>query len=158
MQSELPAEFRDIELPEPIGWWPPAPGWWLMLALIVTSLIVLWFARRWWQNRLRRSAIRELDEIYTQHMQHGDDQQLVRQINILLRRFLLASGDKDAASLTGENWLQHLEQFCATTKMRHSEAQVLAEGPYQSNPKVDSERLVGTIQVWLSEFKTPQKL
>ncbi len=158
MPSSLPPEFRDIELPNAISWWPPAPGWWLLLLLFLVSLILAWFTWRRWQNGLRRSAISELEEIYNQHLHHGDDQQLVRQINILLRRFLLASGDKQAASLTGEDWLCHLEQFCTTAKIRHSEARVLAVGPYQSNPTVDSEKLVGAVQVWLKQYKAQRQL
>ena len=28
--------LRDIELPEAISWWPLAPGWWLLLMVVLT--------------------------------------------------------------------------------------------------------------------------
>ena len=30
--------LRDLHLPEPVGWWPPAPGWWILLLLVTTLL------------------------------------------------------------------------------------------------------------------------
>ncbi len=32
------AQLRDIHLPDPISWWPPAPGWWV-LAVVVLALL-----------------------------------------------------------------------------------------------------------------------
>ena len=31
--AQLP--LRDIHLPLPIAWWPPAPGWWLAASLVI---------------------------------------------------------------------------------------------------------------------------
>jgi hypothetical protein len=35
MNPDPLAQLRDIHLPEPVSWWPPAPGWW-GLALVVS--------------------------------------------------------------------------------------------------------------------------
>ena len=51
--AELP--LRDIHLPEPVSWWPMAPGWWwviglLLLASAVVTGIILY--RRYRRSRL----------------------------------------------------------------------------------------------------------
>ena len=55
----------DITVPEPISWWPLAPGWWVVTAIvllaIVAALVVM--VRRWRRNAYRRAALAELDSL-----------------------------------------------------------------------------------------------
>lgn len=54
MQAEL-AKLHDIRLPGPIGWWPLAPGWWLLLALVCAAVLFVL-----WRDRQRRKSLRYL--------------------------------------------------------------------------------------------------
>ena len=62
MDPNLP--LRDIHLPAPISWWPPAPGWWLLLFGIPTLLILLAWLWRWVRRKtVRKLALAELESI-----------------------------------------------------------------------------------------------
>ncbi|HAZ78530.1 MAG TPA: hypothetical protein DCX08_01220 [Porticoccaceae bacterium] len=62
MQSDPLAKLRDIHLPEPISWWPLAPGWWILvlstMGLLIWLIIVLF--RRYQTNLYRREALQKL--------------------------------------------------------------------------------------------------
>jgi len=51
------AGLHDIHMPEAIGWWPPAPGWWLLLGLVFISIAALFFYRRWNASRNNRPVV-----------------------------------------------------------------------------------------------------
>ena len=38
--------LRDIAVPPPVPWWPPAPGWWVVMAVLAIAVIVVAF-RAW---------------------------------------------------------------------------------------------------------------
>ena len=63
--EDLP--LRDIHLPDPVSWWPMAPGWWLLFFLLVLLIsLSIFFLRR--RQQYRRSAVykakQELDRIH----------------------------------------------------------------------------------------------
>ena len=32
--QETPLPLRDLHLPAEVGWWPLAPGWWVLIAIV----------------------------------------------------------------------------------------------------------------------------
>jgi len=58
-------QLRDIHLPEAVHWWPPAPGWWIVAALLLT--LTIWLSR-YLQARYRRQYFR------------GESQDLLKQV------------------------------------------------------------------------------
>jgi hypothetical protein len=110
--EEQALPLRDLHLPEPIGWWPLAPGWWVLLALLAGALGYLagrWY-RAWVFNAPRRFALRELARIEAEYLEHRDPVVLGKQLSELLRRGMLAYAPRaDIAGLTGEDWLAWLD-------------------------------------------------
>ena len=52
--------LNDIVLPDAVAWWPPAPGWYAVLAVLLALLLWLSFRalRAWRRNIYRRQALR----------------------------------------------------------------------------------------------------
>ena len=49
--------LRDIHLPEPIGWWPPALGWWILALLVILTIgLCIWLIRRITRKTAIKSA------------------------------------------------------------------------------------------------------
>ena len=70
-------ELRDIHLPEPISWWPIAPGWWLLLALILALIAFAFFARkRYLKRQLNRDIKAEIEDIKQQYARTQNQPQL----------------------------------------------------------------------------------
>lgn len=110
-ENALP--LRDLHLPDPIGWWPLAPGWWVLIALAAAGLV--WLAWRWyraWQFEApRRHALRELARIEAEYLEHRDPVELGKAVSALLRRGMLAYAPRaSVAGLTGEAWLARLDE------------------------------------------------
>jgi hypothetical protein len=108
--NQLP--LRDLHLPDPIGWWPLAPGWWVLitLALIGIGYLLLQAWRTWRFNAPRRYAMRALATIEAEYVSHRDPVTLGRQVSELLRRGMLAYAPRhEVAGLTGESWLAWLD-------------------------------------------------
>lgn len=101
--------LRDIHLPEPVAFWPPAPGWWLLLvglALVAAAAALLLRARR---RSVRRAALAELDDLRARQREAVDASALAAALAGLLRRVALARfGARRVASLHGDAWCRFL--------------------------------------------------
>ena len=126
--------LRDIRLPEPVGWWPPAPGWWLLA--FVLALLFVWIAvrvrkaRR--QGRARRHALKQLKQLEANYDRDGNAVALGRGLSILVRRTMLAYAPRaDVAGLAGDAWLDWLDDGLANPQFRLGAGRALAELPYR---------------------------
>lgn len=147
-------ELRDIHLPEPISWWPPALGWWLIAGSIL-FIIVAVFLFRYYQKKqaLKKQVLAEFEIICTQYQQDKNDLSLLQSISTLLRRACISFYPRsEAASLTGDAWLDFLDST-GNEKNFHSEwGQAIATAPYlseNSHIDIDIEKLISLCDNWL---------
>lgn len=155
--TQLP--LRDLHLPDPVGWWPPAPGWWVLAAIALAA--VAWVVRRWLKDRARararRHALSELNRYVEDYSRHGNAVTLGADISELVRRTMLAYAPREeVAGLTGEAWLAWLDRDLERPVFREGEGRPLIEWPYR-DPTADIDRAEVTafIDAVRLRLKTP---
>jgi hypothetical protein len=155
--TQLP--LRDLHLPVPVGWWPLAPGWWFVI-LLASGILghLAWRAyQRWRYNAARRFALRELKRYETEYLEHRDPVTLGKQLSALLRRAMLAYAPRDdVAGLTGEAWLQWLDNGMPLPYFHTEGGKSLLELPYRDPngdfSDVDIDALLSAVRM---RFSTP---
>lgn len=151
--------LRDIHLPEPIGWWPPAIGWWLLAGIAIGLIlaVVLWWR---WRARVRRSpaaiASRDLARLRDAWAGDGDSQRLIRELSTWLRRAGMSIATREqAAGLTGARWHSFLDELAGEPVFAESAGtggRLLVEGPYRRDDSMsaqDGDRLIDLCERWL---------
>ena len=150
--SELP--LRDIHLPAPLSWWPPAPGWWLLLTLLVAiALLGGYLLHRYRRNALQRAAQQALHRIGEDYRQSGDARVLAQQLSILLRRVSLSCYPRrQVAGLTGCAWLSLLDRCLPGEEFQRGAGRVLIDAPYSLDSRVDGPALLQLCERWLRQL------
>ena len=139
-------DLRDIHTPLEPSWWPPAPGWWLLVILTAT-LIACATVALYKRNKLlrpRREAERLIIELYqatlTKGASNGD---YVRGTNEILKRLIVnVLGRRDLAPTSAASWLQALDEMSGTTEFTQGAGAVFGISRYSRNPpEVDLSEL-----------------
>ncbi len=170
--------LRDIHLPEPISWWPLAPGWWLLVTGLLLIIATVFISRKIYRSKqLKRDVNTELETIKQQFQQTQDKSQLAKALSILLRRANITYysqnnfNGENVAGLTGEDWLAWLDKThskadsALTTKniTFHSDSgRILITAPYmadKSKLNYDAPNLIRLCESWLlSPHKKTRRL
>ncbi|HEY9134909.1 MAG TPA: DUF4381 domain-containing protein [Pseudomonadales bacterium] len=121
MNTDPLAQLKDIHLPEPIGIWPPALGWWLLL-LVVTGLVgfgIYYLLRKYLHSAYRRAALKILDSINKDYQRHNNAKQWLNEITQLLKRTCMkAYPSSEFAELSGTEWLNYLDSKLDAKKVK----------------------------------------
>lgn len=126
MNNPALEQLRDIHLPQAVHWWPPAPGWWLVAAMVLA--LTIWLSR-YLQARYRRQYFRgetqdllkKIWQDYQQNYQQSHEQQAEN----------TANADRDFI----ENTLALLRRAGKTAQLSTaSNGEVLTEEHLQSMP------------------------
>jgi Domain of unknown function (DUF4381) len=129
--SQLP--LRDIHLPGPVGWWPPAFGWWLVAALVLVGLAL--YALHYYRARHKRAALRALTRVRAALDQGAEPVACLQFLSTVLRRFAMtsvarAAGEAEVAGLIGERWLKYLDGRWDRTDFSAGVGKRLLAAPY----------------------------
>lgn len=153
--------LRDIHLPEPVSWWPPAIGWWLLIITVLAfTMAVTW----WWRRRQARRhapatiAQAELVRLRTAWSEHENSAGLVKDLSNWLRRASMSMVSRQqAASLTGAEWCAFLDEVAGEPIFRDSAGHLVAAAPYQDLPDHDAEKMLALCERWLRAASRAQR-
>lgn len=106
-------QLRPIHVPNPIGYWPLAWGWQLVLVLSVLMLMGVgyWTWQRYHQGLPKREALRLLTNYETTYQTTMNAQQASASLVELLKRVALVYFPREeVAELYGEPWVRFLQE------------------------------------------------
>ena len=149
-------QLADIHLAATPSAWPPAPGWWILLFLLLglITFTVIKFIR---YLRFKKHQTRILQALGQLEKTLNKDQspEAIADVNILLRRLALAHYPrKKIASLTGQDWLKFLDKSGSTNDFSQGAGKLLADAPYLVNipPSADIKGLSLVVKKWVKQI------
>jgi len=135
------AQLRDVIAPAVPGFWPPALGWWLLLALLCAMLLIVGFLYRRFK---RRSPLDELNAVIAL-----PPPQAVVELSILMRRIAITRFSRPVvASLCDEDWLVFLDQSGHTNQFTCGPGRILVSAPYCAIPPEQLQPLFEVCRNW----------
>jgi len=151
--------LRDINGIDPVGWWPPGPGWWVVAALLLLTLIVIkwkWSTIVCWikQPRApwRRDARKQLN-LLRKRLTISDSKKIAAELSELLRRIAVARcGRNSCAGLSGKEWLQWLSDNDPKSFDWNSQGELLQQltyaPPSESDDTPQFEQMIKAAISW----------
>jgi hypothetical protein len=153
MNPDLP--LRDIHLPAPLGWWPPAPGWWLLAVIVPVALALLF----WLYKRLsRKTAVKAAQQALAALRLDAalDERQKLAALSVLFRRTAVSLFPRaETANLTGEAWLAFLQRPLNDARFTE-EGRLLIDAPYRRE-EPDAEAVKALFKLYEDWLKAVAK-
>jgi hypothetical protein len=151
-------QLRDIHLPEPVSWWPMAPGWWSLI--IAGTVLLVWlirfFYRRHSAKLYRRQALEKLNSLKLA----GNSQQQLRELFELLKQTAISAyPNRHPSSQSIDQFIVFLQQSCdkpvfARVNMEFDKA--LYSSSSQSS--VQNDKLFEDAKIWIKQHLAEDKL
>lgn len=151
------AQLKDIHLPDPVGWWPLAPGWYLLMILIVLliSIGIYKLYQRYLNARAKHRALDLLNK-YQEYYEKDNNAALASaRISELLRRVALVYYPREeVASLHGEAWVDFLSRTVKGLDF-NSVKSMLLESPFKSAETASLKPLFRCAEQWIKQRRVP---
>jgi hypothetical protein len=158
-------QLRDIHAAMGNPWWPPAPGWWLLLALLVLLALLAWRFDASWRLRVpipmvtlgswrwdAAGALRRL----RRDADSAEVKETASALSELLRRIAMARHGRAAcAGLHGDDWLDWLALHDPKGFDWRTQGRLLLDAPYAppsdvvADERVALRRLIDAAMDWV---------
>jgi len=155
-QADPLAELRDLANPDAISLWPLAPGWWILIALVLACIYFL--SRKIQKTRqaraYQREAVSELSIYWQRYLDEQDISKYLQNLASLMKRTALSAyPNSNAASASGDTWLAFLDSTLPETdsenKFQSEIGQLLITGPYRKHTDINPTELHALAEHWL---------
>ncbi|MCI3912647.1 DUF4381 domain-containing protein [Pseudomonas viridiflava] len=155
-------QLQPLIAPETIGFWPPAPGWWLLLLLIPALGWGIWRLRTLLPVKVSKSRSEQpLDPVRVAALAElaslpkpydgAPAGAWLQQINGLLKRLCRNHyPHSQSHTLNGRKWLAFLDNRCPAAGL--TRWMILVEGAYKPECKLDDKAISGLTQavdIWI---------
>lgn len=146
------AGLRDIHLPGPVPFWPPAPGWFILAGLVLAVAMVA--ACLEWRRRqtLAYQAQQELKAIARDGLRYPEARDVAAAAALLMRRIVLTRSGAPAAAVTGESWRRLLG--AGKAGLPGPVADLVALAPYlpsgaATDPAIGRAAVAAAVRRWI---------
>ena len=151
--SDLLAQLYDIRGLGHISWWPLAPGWWGLFALMsLIAAVIYWRRRAYWRS-WKGDARRALDRLDAR-LTDKNVQETAASLSTLLRRIAMQRHSRqECAGLWGEGWLRWLSQKDPSGFDWVAGAGLMVDAPYappgRDIPRQTLKSLIAATKKWV---------
>ena len=160
MTPQTPAaiELRDIHLPDPVSFWPPAAGWWLLLLLIIGIILAHKYLlpkiiKKMKHQTARKLAVTEFNVIQKNYLTDKNKSALIQTLSVLLRRIAMTYQTRNnSAGLTGQQWIKHLHNINPGNPLPDEFSQLLISAPYQKQVEFDAQKILKISESWIQQL------
>ena len=164
MNSSDPlSQLKDIHLPGAPGLWPIAPGWWILLILLITVITVTIYLtiRYLRKNRYRKMATLQAENIINQfHLNQqvsdktSSDKLYIEQAISLLKQVSLHRYPNDQiATLSANQCLHQLNQYCKKPVFPGEICRQLEHSLYTPQPTLDIPFFHQMMKEWITHHR-----
>lgn len=151
------AQLKDVHLPDSIGWWPLAPGWYLLMFVILTLVLIaaLWIHKKRLYAKPKNQAIALLNTYKMEYEKEQNSQLTSSRISELLRRVALVYFPRaEVASLHGTDWLNFLNQTAKDVDFNAVQSMLL-DSPFKTSETINLNPLIHNAEQWIKQRKIP---
>jgi Domain of unknown function (DUF4381) len=151
-------QLRDIHLPEPVSWWPLAPGWWILMILIIiliaaAIILIPKLIRKLKHQPASKLALTEFKHIQLQYQSQQNNQLLVQALSVLLRRICMTYDCRqNTASLIGQQWVDKLNTINPQQRFSDESIEILLTAPYKKQHDFNAQKLLEQCEAWINHL------
>ena len=130
MLQDTSPHIQDIITPKDVAFWPPQPGWYVIL-LVVLFIVGVFIAAR--MRHKKRNAYRGQGILAIEALKDKEvsDSNILKINSILKACALQAYNREDIAILSGEKWVDFLNKKAKHVNFIGASKTILSKGPYE---------------------------